>query len=136
MSGPNCTIQYNETIAKYNVTIVCAKGWFQSQSSVTHSKVFDSIDECYHWALCTLVNGNLEVFRKIKTQDMSTEGTSTPGVLSDDIDTVNILSPISPLSHQPPTKRKRRGKGKGKYVVAYAGSSMIEGNGDSGDESE
>ena len=91
----SCSIEYCEEVGRYRVRLDSKiPGWFQD-SSEQEERLFDTVEECYHWALCALLDNNVSVFRRIRTSTTS---------VSEDEGAVHIQ--IGPV------KRKRRGKKK------------------------
>ena len=85
-----CSIEYQDDIGRYKVELETeTSGWFHN-SSHKEEHLFDTVEECYHWALCLLLGNNVSVFRRIRTAE------------DDEDETVNIQLGAG--------KRRRRGK--------------------------
>lgn len=103
----SCSIEYCEEVGRYKANLVFEEpGWILQGSVQKEERMFDTIEECYHWALCSLLNNNVSISRKIR---ISSTSTPTSDAESEDTklgdgDTVHIQLGSG--------KRKRRGKKK------------------------
>lgn len=103
----SCSIEYCEEVGRHKVQLVFedSPGWILQGTSGKEERLFDSVEECYHWALCVLLENNVSVSRKIRISSTSTPCSDNENDSSGEAagDTVHI---------QIGGKRKRRGKKK------------------------